>query len=60
MFVVGDRESTDGTVSVRTRTGGDQGANAINPFIAAALEEIRSKGGALDQIPDREKASQDR
>ena len=26
MLVVGDRESTEGTVSVRTRTGGDQGA----------------------------------
>ena len=26
MLVVGDREAAEGTVSVRTRTGGDQGA----------------------------------
>src|SRR5216683_6205317 len=39
MLVVGDRESAEGTVSVRTRTGGDQGANAIDRFIASARDE---------------------
>jgi threonyl-tRNA synthetase len=43
MLVVGDREAAEGTISVRTRTGGDQGASAINDFIAAALEEIGNK-----------------
>jgi threonyl-tRNA synthetase len=44
MLVVGDREAADGTVSVRTRTGGDQGASAIDSFIASARQEISTKG----------------
>ena len=36
MLVVGDREAAEGTVSVRTRTGGDQGASTIAAFIDAA------------------------
>ena len=36
MLVVGDRESHDGTISVRTRTGGDQGASTVDAFIVAA------------------------
>src|SRR5438094_2944626 len=46
MLVVGDRESAERTVSVRTRTGGDQGASAIEAFIASAREEIAHKGRA--------------
>jgi len=44
MLVIGDRESADGTVSVRTRTGGDQGASPVDAFIAAARDEIARKG----------------
>ena len=44
MLVVGDREAEDGTVSVRTRTGGDQGASTVSDFIAAAETEIAGKG----------------
>jgi threonyl-tRNA synthetase len=44
MLVTGDRESTEGTVSVRTRTGGDQGASPVDAFIASAREEIARKG----------------
>jgi threonyl-tRNA synthetase len=44
MLVVGDRESTEGTVSVRTRTGGDQGAHPIEQFLAAARDEVARKG----------------
>jgi threonyl-tRNA synthetase len=44
MLVVGDRESAEGTVSVRARTGGDQGASPIDRFIASAREEIARKG----------------
>ena len=40
MLVVGDRESAEGTVSVRTRRGGDQGSRAIGEFIAQAQDEI--------------------
>jgi threonyl-tRNA synthetase len=46
MLVVGDREAADGTVSVRTRTGGDQGASSIDAFVASAREEIAQKGKA--------------
>ncbi|MDP9198532.1 MAG: threonine--tRNA ligase, partial [Pseudomonadota bacterium] len=46
MLVIGDREAADGTVAVRTRTGGDQGAQAVDAFVAAALEEVRSRRAA--------------
>jgi threonyl-tRNA synthetase len=44
MLVIGDREQQDGTVSVRTRTGGDQGASPVDGFIASARDEIARKG----------------
>jgi threonyl-tRNA synthetase len=44
MLVVGDRESAEGTVAVRARTGGDHGAIALDRFIASAREEIAGKG----------------
>lgn len=44
MLVVGDRETAEGTVSVRTRTGGDQGAATVSAFIDAALTEVASRG----------------
>jgi threonyl-tRNA synthetase len=44
MLVVGDREGADGTVSVRTRTGGDQGPATVSDFIARAQDEIARKG----------------
>ena len=43
MLVVGDRESADGTVSVRTRKGGDQGSQKLDAFIATALSEVRDR-----------------
>jgi len=44
MLVVGDRESAEGTISVRTRTGGDQGPTTVSDFITQATEEIARKG----------------
>jgi len=44
MLVVGDKEAAESTVSVRTRTGGDQGASTVSDFVAKALDEIASKG----------------
>ncbi len=44
MLVIGDREVETGAVSVRTRTGGDQGASSVDAFIASAREEIARKG----------------
>ena len=43
MLVTGDREAAEGTVAVRTRAGGDQGARPVDEFIAAALEEIHAR-----------------
>jgi threonyl-tRNA synthetase len=43
MLVVGDRESAEHTVSVRTRAGGDQGASAVSDFIAKAQDEIHRR-----------------
>ena len=39
MLVIGDREVAEGTVSVRTRAGGDQGGSPIGAFIEAARRE---------------------
>jgi len=50
MLVVGDRESAEGTVAVRARTGGDQGSVAIDRFIASALEEIARKGHISETV----------
>jgi len=44
MLVAGDREAAEGTVSVRSRTGGDLGARGVSAFIADAQEEIAKKG----------------
>ena len=43
MLVVGEKEETDGTVSVRSRSDGDKGAMALAGFIALAQEEVRTK-----------------
>ena len=41
MLVIGDRESAEGTVSVRTRSGGDQGASPVGAFIASATLTVQ-------------------
>jgi threonyl-tRNA synthetase len=43
MLVIGDREAAEGTVAVRTRAGGDQGAMRLDAFVSAALDEVRTK-----------------
>jgi threonyl-tRNA synthetase len=43
MLVTGDREAAERTVAVRTRAGGDQGARPLDEFIAAAVEEARTR-----------------
>src|SRR5262245_43381053 len=40
MLVVGDREATEGRVSVRARTAGDLGASSVDDFVANARDEI--------------------
>jgi threonyl-tRNA synthetase len=44
MLVVGDREAAERTVSVRTRSGGDQGPSTVRDFIAIMRDEIGRKG----------------
>ncbi len=46
MLVIGDREVADGTVAVRSRTGGDLGSRAVDAFVDAARDEIARKGVA--------------
>ncbi len=43
MLVIGDREAAEGTVAVRSRTGGDLGARGLDAFVSAALDEVRQK-----------------
>ena len=43
MLVVGDKEAESGTVAVRKRGAGDQGAVAVEEFAATAMAEIREK-----------------
>ena len=49
MLVVGDRESAEGTVSVRTRTGGDKGPSSVGDFIALAKDEITRKAAQTEK-----------
>jgi threonyl-tRNA synthetase len=46
MLVIGDREAAEGTVAVRSRAGGDQGARPVEEFLAAAQAEVARKGAA--------------
>jgi threonyl-tRNA synthetase len=41
MLVLGDREATDGTVSVRHRRDGNLGAQPLETFLATLMEDIR-------------------
>ncbi len=43
MLVVGDREASDGAVSVRSRSKGDLGARPLDQFLTDALAEIGLK-----------------
>ena len=43
MLVIGDREAENGTVSVRTRSGGDMGVMAADEFVAKICEEIETR-----------------
>ena len=40
MLVIGDREVAEGTVSVRTRAGGDQGGSPVDVFVTSARDEV--------------------
>ena len=44
MLVTGNREAANGSVSVRSRSQGDQGATPLDEFIETALDEVQRKG----------------
>ncbi len=46
MLVVGDRETAEGTVAVRSRSGGDLGARPLEEFVKAANDEVASRRDA--------------
>jgi threonyl-tRNA synthetase len=46
MLVVGDREAAESAVAVRSRSGGDLGAQSVDAFIASAQREVETKGSA--------------
>jgi threonyl-tRNA synthetase len=43
MLVVGEKEQEAGTVAVRTRLGGDKGAEPLDDFVAMISEEIATR-----------------
>ena len=43
MVVVGDKESADGTVSLRTRQKGDEGSLSLDDFLKRALHAVGSR-----------------
>ncbi len=47
MLVVGEKEATSGTVSLRKRTGGDQGSVGVGELVQHAIELIRTRSLTL-------------
>ena len=47
MLIVGEKEASSGTVSLRKRTGGDQGSVSIDELLAAAKELVSSRSLTL-------------
>jgi threonyl-tRNA synthetase len=47
MLVVGEKEASSGTLSLRKRTGGDQGSISIEEFLAEAKRLISSRALTL-------------
>ena len=54
MLVVGDREAAEGTVAVRSRSGGDLGSQPLDAFVTAAREEVDKKGSQLSAISSQQ------
>ena len=47
MLVVGEKEQSTGTVSLRKRSGGDQGSIAVEEFLAEAKKQIETRALSL-------------
>jgi threonyl-tRNA synthetase len=48
MLVVGDREAAEGTVSVRSRSGGDLGARTLERLTDDARAEVARRSAGPD------------
>lgn len=48
MLIIGDKEQENGTVSVRTRSGGDKGSFSLDSFLSDAKGRITGKSLTLD------------
>ncbi len=56
MLVVGDREAAEGTVSVRSRSGGDLGARSIDALVATPpMRWLASKARSMGLPPASKK-----
>ena len=47
MLIVGEKEASTGAVSLRTRSGGDQGSMSVDQFVARAKQNIGSRALTL-------------
>ena len=50
MLVVGDKEADQGSVSVRSRAGGDQGSRPLDEFVQLATLEVKRKRAAPETV----------
>ena len=50
MLVVGDKEADQGSVSVRSRAGGDQGSRPLDEFVELATLEVTRKRAAPETV----------
>ena len=54
MLVVGAKEAESGTVSVRSRFEGDEGARSVEDFIADVTKEIKERIRREDKLGEEE------
>ena len=52
MLVVGQKEEEDGTVAVRSRAAGDEGAKSLDAFIADIQKEIEAKVNRVKEVSE--------
>lgn len=55
MLVVGEKEASDRTVSVRSRYAGDEGIEAVDSFVDRIYKEIRTKEIRKEEVTEENK-----
>ena len=56
MLVVGDKEAADGSVAVRSRSGGDLGSSPLEAFVALAQKEVQARSSQLPAVSSQANA----